>query len=370
MALLEPDEQILAWLEPDLDEKLYFVAGAIVLTTRRLLSRSQDGQDWLTWNIAPTQSLQHRDHAGVGTIELFHEGHRLAVWRHTLGMAPAVSRLTDSFGVVQQKLANPDAVVAVDAASCPTCGTPYAPDQDECAVCDDDPVGPTDTWALLRLARFAAPYRGALIVGLILTLLSTAATLIPPYLTMPLMDDVLIPFQNGKPIDYDLVAFYLTGVVVAALLAWLLGWARTYLLAWVSERIGADLRTTTFKHLQTLSLQYFGGKRTGDLMARIGAETDRINLFLSLHLLDFLNDVLMILMTACILISIDPWLAVTTLVPLPLILWLIHLVRHRLRFGFEKVDRSWSELTNVLADTIPGIRVVKAFAQENREVAR
>jgi ATP-binding cassette subfamily B protein len=61
---------------------------------------------------------------------------------------------------------------------------------------------------------------------------------------------------------------------------------------------------------------------------------------------------------------------VTTLIPLPLIIWLIHLVRDRLRFGFEKVDRSWSELTNVLADTIPGIRVVKAFAQENREVAR
>jgi ATP-binding cassette subfamily B protein len=370
MALLESDEQVLAWLEPDLDDKLYFATGAIVLTARRLLSRAPNAQDWLVWNISATHSLQHRDHAGVGTIELFSDGQRLAIWRHTLGMAPAVGRLTDSFAVVQQKLADPDAVVAVDAASCPTCGTPYAPDQDECAVCDDDPVGPTDTWALLRLARFASPYRGALIVGLILTLLSTAATLVPPYLTMPLMDDVLIPFQNGKPIDYDLVAFYLTGVVVAALLAWLLGWARTYLLAWVSERIGADLRTTTFKHLQTLSLQYFGGKRTGDLMARIGAETDRINLFLSLHLLDFLNDVLMIVMTACILISIDPWLAVTTLIPLPLILWLIHLVRHRLRFGFEKVDRSWSELTNVLADTIPGIRVVKAFAQENREVAR
>ena len=370
MALLEPDEQVLAWLEPDLDDKLYFATGAIVLTSRRLLSRAPNEQDWLIWNIAATHALQNRDHAGVGTIELFNEGQRLAVWRHTLGMAPAVSRLIDSFSFVQQKLADPDAVVAVDAASCPTCGTPYAPDQDECAVCDEDPVGPSDTWALLRLARFAAPYRGALIVGLILTLLSTAATLVPPYLTMPLMDDVLIPFQNGKAIDYDLVAFYLTGVVVAALLAWLLGWARTYLLAWVSERIGADLRTTTFKHLQTLSLQYFGGKRTGDLMARIGAETDRINLFLSLHFLDFLNDVLMIVMTACILISIDPWLAVTTLIPLPLILWLIHLVRDRLRFGFEKVDRSWSELTNVLADTIPGIRVVKAFAQENREVAR
>jgi ATP-binding cassette subfamily B protein len=113
--------------------------------------------------------------------------------------------------------------------------------------------------------------------------MSTAASLVPPYLTMPLMDDILIPFQNGKPIDYDLVTLYLTGLVVAALLAWLLGWARTYLLSWVSERIGADLRTTTFNHLQTLSLQFFGGKRTGDLMARLGSETDRINIFLSLH---------------------------------------------------------------------------------------
>ena len=75
-------------------------------------------------------------------------------------------------------------------------------------------------------------------------------------------------------------------------------------------------------------------------------------------------------MTAVILISINPWLALITLIPLPLIAWMIHVVRERLRTGFEKVDRIWAEVTNVLADTIPGIRVVKAFAQENREVAR
>ena len=78
----------------------------------------------------------------------------------------------------------------------------------------------------------------------------------------------------------------------------------------------------------------------------------------------------MILMTAAILISIDPWLALTTLIPLPMIMWMINIVRGRLRHGFEKVDRAWADVTNVLADTIPGIRVVKAFAQEHREVAR
>jgi len=88
------------------------------------------------------------------------------------------------------------------------------------------------------------------------------------------------------------------------------------------------------------------------------------------HFLDFATDVLMILMTAIILFSIDPWLACATLLPLPFIGWLIQNVRDRLRNGFEKIDRVWSELTNVLADTIPGIRVVKAFAQEKREASR
>jgi ATP-binding cassette subfamily B protein len=159
-------------------------------------------------------------------------------------------------------------------------------------------------------------------------------------------------------------------LLLSALVAWGLGWARTYILALVSERIGADLRTATYDHLLKLSLEYFGGKRTGDLMARIGNESDRICVFLSLYALDFATDVIMILMTAAILVSIDPWLALVTLAPLPMIMWLIHIVRDKLRFGFEKIDRMWAEVTSVLADTIPGIRVVKAFAQEKRESNR
>jgi ATP-binding cassette subfamily B protein len=225
------------------------------------------------------------------------------------------------------------------------------------------------TWVLLRLWRFARPYQGKLLLaGFLLTLASTAATLVPPYLTMPLMDEVLIPFQNGQQIDTPArAAAAAVRPAGAALPPGALGWARTYMLALVSERIGADLRTATFEHLLRLSLDYFGGKRTGDLMARIGSETDRINVFLSLHALDFATDVLMIAMTAAILFSINPWLALVTLVPLPFIAWMIHLVRDRLRTGFEKIDRVWGEVTNVLADTIPGIRVVKAFAQEQRE---
>ena len=75
-------------------------------------------------------------------------------------------------------------------------------------------------------------------------------------------------------------------------------------------------------------------------------------------------------MTAVILLCIDPWLALVTLCPFPLIAWLVHQVRSRLRHGFQQAGRAWAEMTSVLADTIPGIRVVKAFAQEHREIER
>ena len=373
-AQLVDDEKILAWLEIDLDAQLHFARGLVVLTSQRLLAKSADGaadnKNWQSHAFRAGLSLTRRDHSGVGSLELFDAGSRLALWRYTLGADITAGRLIEHFNRQLAFHLTGEVPEAPTQALCPNCETPLLAGQEECPVCSKEIHAPPSTWTLFRLWRFAYPYRWRLLAGFLLSLGSTAATLVPPYLTMPMMDKVLIPYQNGKPIDTHLVTLYLSGLFGAALLAWVLGWARTYILALVSERIGADLRTTTYEHLLKLSQEYFGGKRTGDLMARIGSETDRINIFISLHFLDFVTDVLMIAMTTSILVSINPTLALVTLLPLPIIAWLIHVVREKLRTGFERVDRIWAEVTNVLADTIPGIRVVKAFAQENREAAR
>jgi ATP-binding cassette, subfamily B, bacterial len=368
-AQLAPDENVLALLEVDLDQALRFATGWMALTERRLLARAPESDQWDVWALAPGLTLQLFDHAGVGTLELHGPQQRLARWHFTLKSNSHATHLVTQFDrqVASQIAPQPP---GEELALCPACRAPLPPDSEECPTCARELHTPPSTWVLLRLWRFARPYRKELAAGFALTLASTAATLVPPYLTIPLMDDVLIPFQNGKQIDPMFVLALLGGLLASALAAWGLSWARTYLLALVSERIGADLRTATFDHLLKLSLDYFGGKRTGDLMTRIGSETDRICVFLSLHALDFATDVLMMVMTAVILFSINPWLALATLLPLPFIAWMIHNVRDRLRTGFEKIDRVWGDVTNVLADTIPGIRVVKAFAQERREAER
>jgi len=365
------DDNVLARLSVDLDDALHFTDDSLTLTPQRLVHQAAARSGRREWPLTAGARLRLSDHAGVAALELLDAaGTRLELWRFTVRQHPDALRLAERYEQARSALASAVAPAPPAQRLCPTCEAPLPDDADVCPTCHPEAGPPPSTWVLLRLGRFAHPYRGQLFLGFALTLASTAATLVPPYLTIPLIDDILIPFQGGQPIDWSRVALYLGGLLGAALLAWGLGWARTYLLALVSERIGADLRTTTYDHLLKLPLDYFGGKRTGDLMARIGSETDRINVFLSLHALDFATDVLMIVMTAAILFSIHPGLALATLLPLPLIVWMIHLVRERLRTGFERIDRVWAEVTNVLADTIPGIRVVKAFAQEARESAR
>ncbi|MBT0960467.1 ABC transporter ATP-binding protein [Denitromonas sp. IR12] len=366
---LAADESVEAVLPLDLDDTLRFSEALLVLTDRRLISCPAEG-DLRIWPLDTCFELHLGDHAGVASLALQDDTARLALWRFTLTHNPAALRFTRRFEQLRDALREGRPAGPIPAVLCAQCHAPLPPDEDDCPACSGTIDRPPSTWTLFRLWRFAKPYKGQLLLGFLLTLAATGATLVPPYLTMPLMDNVLIPYQNGQQIDTSLVTLYLGGLFASALVAWLLGWARTYILALFSERIGADLRTTTYDHLLRQSLEYFGNKRTGDLMARISSETDRICVFLSLHALDFATDVLMIIMTAIILASINPWLALVTLVPLPFIAWLIHLVRDRLRTGFDKTGRVWGEITSVLADTIPGIRVVKAFAQEKRESER
>lgn len=371
-AELGPEETVEATFVPDLDHRLHYAQGRLCLTDRRLLARVPGTrEEWQDWPLSGLLGLRATEHGGVGTLEALGASSRLGAWRYTAARARAAQRFAHRANLAIARLAGRCQEVGVEQGTvCPTCGALMEPGQANCSFCSAPPLPPPGR-SLWRLTRFARPRARLIGLGFGLMLASTAASLIPPYLTMPLIDEVLIPHQTGGgPLDTGLAVLYLGGLCGAALVAWLLGWGRTYVLAAVSERIAADLRAQTYAHLQTLSLEFFGGKRTGDLIARVGSDTDRICNFLSSNLLDLVTDLLMILMVAGILLSIDAKLALVTLAPFPAVVWLTMRVRARMRHGFERGSRAWADMVSVLADTIPGIRVVKAFTQERREIDR
>jgi ATP-binding cassette, subfamily B, bacterial len=377
--LLGKHEFVISNYDPDLNLQSEYVSHyRVVLTNRRILWQSEQGS-WKDFPLTPDHELVCTELAGIQNVELRRSGEVLACWRSTLSQATAANAFREAFVELRRQPNQSDRAHI------------QVPSSRE--VVGRHPLREFFHSPLFRLMRFARARFKAVLVGFILTLSATAVSLIPPYLTMPLVDEVLVPAQihtgSGSAVTHAQssigrwaesiagegqsmakVAVYLGGLGLAALLAWLLAWGQGFVLARVSERISADLRNRTYAHLQKLSLEYFGDKRTGDLISRISNDSEHLCSFLSDSLVDFITDVLMIIGSAVVLISLDPWLAAATLASFPLIASLILRVRGRLTHGFLRTGRAWSAMTNILADTIPGIRVVKAFAQETREAER
>ncbi len=411
-AQLEPGESVLSSFAPDLNERFDFADGLIVLTNHRLISveppTGQAASALLqSWPLAEVVSLRARDRAGLGVLEADGTaGRLLADWRYTAARTAGAHRLVERFGAFRR-------------------GEPAPADEEEAErpsnVREPRRAQPS-TRALFRLLPFASARKGLILLGFLLTLATTTAALIPPYLTKPLVNNFLVPYESErKAIDasfasqeaviaaragagdsrkateqgeaelrqasdahdraladlqasrrahFMTIGWYLAAFAGSAVLAWLLGWAQGVVMAYVSERISADLRNATYAHLNQLSLEFFGGRRTGDLIARLSTDTERLCSYLSDNLVDFATDVLMIIGTTIVLVSMDPILALAAICPFPVIAWIVYRARTQLQHGFRRGGRAWSHMTSVLADTIPGMRVVKAFAQEKREIER
>lgn len=363
---LAAGESLQGTFSPDLDQQRRYSQSLVVLTNQRLMWL-KPGKEPHFWPLEPSLSFDMAVHGGLGRLHLSGEGVHLHEWWFTAAQIPAVDRF---IGVFHSMLRSRGAAEnQLEPHTCPSCGYVLSSDQPVCPSCTPAAAPPAAN-SLRRLVPFAQRRAKTILWGLVLTISATAAGLVPPYLSMPLLDRVLVPMQNGQPVAMELVALFLGAMALAAVAEWLLGWAKTFVLALASEQVSSDLRVKTYEHLQKLSLEFYGGRRTGDIISRISSDTDRICNFLSINLVDFITDVLMFVFTSVVLIAIDPVLALVTLLPFPAIAWLVHVVRIRLRHGFARATNAWSDMVSVLTDAIPGVRVVKAFAQESREIER
>jgi ATP-binding cassette subfamily B protein len=226
---------------------------------------------------------------------------------------------------------------------------------------------------ILRLLGYLARFRRQLILGLSAAAVVTLASLVPPYLAGYLIDGVVRRAQNGTLAREAAakVAWLTVGAMaVLYVIRQAAALVRLRLMSVLGEWVARDLRAALYEHIQSLSLSFFSRKKTGSLITRVTADTDRLWEFVAFGVVDVSLSLVMLLGLGVVLLTLDWRLGLVMTVPVPLFCWLVYRHGESLNARFIRAWRKWSRVTDILSDTIPGIRVVKAFNQEAREVAR
>jgi ATP-binding cassette subfamily B protein len=141
-------------------------------------------------------------------------------------------------------------------------------------------------------------------------------------------------------------------------------------MAVVGEYVARDLRDAVYGHLQGLGVGFFGRKKTGSLITRVTSDTDRLWEFLAFGVVDVSLSLVMLIGLAAVLLTLDWKLGLVMVLPMPVFCWAIFKHGERIERLFLRTWRKWSAMTDVLGDTLPGIKVVKAFSQEGYERGR
>jgi ATP-binding cassette subfamily B protein len=234
-------------------------------------------------------------------------------------------------------------------------------------------VAGRDVAVIRRLLAYLKPYRRQLAAGMAAATLITLVSLVPPYLAGYLIDRVVRPAQEGQ-LSLGRASAIAWLAVGAMALVYLVrqgaAIVRLRLMAILGEWVARDLRAELYEHLQRLSLAFFSRKRTGGLITRVSADTDRLWDFLAFGVVDVSLSLVMLVGLGAVLLSLDWRLGLVMTLPVPVFCWLIYRHSESLQRLFLRAWRKWSRVSDVLSDTIPGIRVVKAFNQEDREIRR
>jgi len=239
---------------------------------------------------------------------------------------------------------------------CSKCGRVIPPWMSTCPFCM------SKRKVISRLLGYVKPHLHLAILGFALAVGFTFLNLTPPYLMKILIDDAI-----GNS-NLTLLVWLTISLVIIYLLRALTEAGRSYLLGKLGQRIMVDLRRKIYEHLQVLSLSFYDKNETGRIMSRVMSDTERVQFFLTWGIQQFFMDILILVFVAIILFTMNWQLAIIVLTPTPILIIGTKFFSKKIHNVYHKAWRRWADLSTILADTVPGITVVKAFSQERREI--
>src|SRR5919108_4978293 len=226
-----------------------------------------------------------------------------------------------------------------------------------------------------RLLRFLRPYRKGVIASGALAAAAMGATVLLPYLIGTAIDETKAGSADAHKanawVDHKgFLIFIAVMIGITAVLRLALTVSRRLVAGRVSLGVEVDLRNRLYAHLQSLELGFFDRQQTGQLMSRATVDLQSVRFFLGYGLVFMMQSALTILLASGAMFVTDPALAALALSPVPLVVFVAARYGKHSRPALQEAQQRIAELTAESEENVSGVRVVKAFAQEQRQLER
>ena len=361
-----PEDPILFTIVGDVSRDGKYADVALAFTATRFFTVDlADGTRSADVLFADVEGLRAKRMYGNGMLRVTKkDGERVDFFRFTLTVAGLVDAAAAFVNAINEGSELRDAMEAIHGAYdkllsvCPKCGRTLASPGAPCVAC-------MKKGKLLRwLGGYLKPELAPLIVCLVLSVITTSIALLPPIFTQRLVDDIL-PGRDQRGLYYVVLMLVVTNIV-----RYVIAGIRGYVLRKSGDRIVSHIRCEVYEKAQHLPMRFYDKTSTGSVVNRISSDTSTLQAFMLRITQEVVVQAFKLVGIIVVMLAMDWKLALLALCPVPIVVLISRGFRKRARLFHRRIWRRSSAITSVLTDTIPSIRVIKSFTNEDNATER
>ncbi|MGE5354138.1 MAG: ABC transporter ATP-binding protein [Acidobacteriota bacterium] len=216
--------------------------------------------------------------------------------------------------------------------------------------------------SLLALKKYFLRYKVKLLLGVLFILLSNLGTVYVPLF----LKDSINALQ--KSVEYSVLVRYGLLIIATSFLSGVFRFLIRETIIVVSREIEYDLRQDFWSHIQRLSLRYFQNNSTGNIMAHATNDLNAVRTFVGPAVMYSIDTFVRLVMVIVIMLSLSTTLTIYSLLPLPVLSYLVYKLGKKIHVKYTYIQEKFSELTTKAQESFSGIRVIKSYVREDNEI--
>lgn len=216
---------------------------------------------------------------------------------------------------------------------------------------------------LLRIWQLLAEQRLLLIIVIMMVIVSSILSLLGPFLIGYIIDAFIVPTQ------FDGLERYMAGLLIIYVLLSLATYYQNVWMIDVAQQTVYRMRTTVFRHLQSLPIPFFDRRQHGELMSRVTNDIETVSTTLNSSIIQVFSSVLTIVGTFVVMMYLSPLLTFLTMLIIPVMFIALRWITNRTSKLFKLQQQAVGSLNGMIEETISGQKIVKAFSQEEHVLA-